>query len=62
MALLVYSAKAGQVSDLMVDGEFIMKNYKILTLEEDLIRAKVHQIKEEIFYIVRKNLSPAIDK
>ncbi|MDM7202924.1 MAG: amidohydrolase, partial [Thermodesulfobacteriaceae bacterium] len=62
LALLVYSAKAGQVSDLMVDGEFIMKNYKILTLEEDLIRAKVHQIKEEIFDIVRKNFSPAIDK
>ena len=56
LALIVYSAKAGYVSDLIVDGEFIMKNYKILTLDETLVLEKVQEIKEEIFHLLRKKI------
>jgi len=34
IALLVYSAKSGFVSDLMVDGQWIVRNYKILSINE----------------------------
>lgn len=59
LALIVYSAKAGYVSDLIVDGEFIMRNYKPITLEEHLIREKIHEIKEEIFHILSNKFSPS---
>ncbi|MFN4196884.1 MAG: amidohydrolase [Caldimicrobium sp.] len=55
LALIVYNAKAGFISDLIIDGEFIMKNYKILTIDEALVREKIHEIKEEIFFILNKN-------
>ncbi len=54
LALLVYSAKAGQVTDLMVDGEFIMRNGQILTIEEKLVREKIHEIKTEILFMFKK--------
>ncbi|MFN3406604.1 MAG: amidohydrolase, partial [Caldimicrobium sp.] len=62
LALIVYNAKAGFISDLIVDGEFIMKNYKILTMDESLVREKIYEIKEEIFSILNKNFSPTLDK
>lgn len=62
LSLMVYSAKAGYVSDLMIDGEFIMKNYHILTLNEELVRDKVQEIKEEIILILKKKFSPTLDK
>lgn len=62
LALLVYSAKAGYVSDLMVDGEFIMRNYHLLSIKEELVRERIHEIKEEILHILRKNFSPSLDK
>jgi len=58
LALLVYSAKAGQVSDLMVNGRWIMKNYEVLTIDEGLVKEKVKEIKKEIEAIIsssRKN-------
>ncbi|MCS7199333.1 MAG: amidohydrolase [Caldimicrobium sp.] len=61
LTLLVYSAKAGYISDLMVDGEFVMKNYQILTIKEDLVRERIQEIKEEILHILKKNFSPSLD-
>ncbi len=52
LALLVYSAKGGYVSDLMVNGNWIMRNYQILTLNEEEIRAKIEEIKKEVLSIV----------
>ncbi|MGC8871762.1 MAG: amidohydrolase family protein [Caldimicrobium sp.] len=57
LALVVYSAKAGLVSDVMVDGEFIMRNYQITTVREDYVRERIHEIKEEILLILRKNFT-----
>lgn len=62
LSLLVYSAKAGYIADLMVDGEFIMKNYHILTIKEDLVRERIHEIKEEILLLIKKNFSSTLDK
>ncbi len=59
LALVVYSAKAGYVSDLMVDGEFIMRNYQILTIKESLVKERIAEIKEEIFRIIKSNFTPS---
>ncbi len=56
-SLIVYAAKSGCVSDLMVNGKFVMRNYKILTLKEEEIKDKVLEIKKEILYILGKNSS-----
>ncbi len=48
LSLLVYSAKAGDVSDVMVAGRFIMREGQILTFDEDEARAKVLHISQEV--------------
>jgi len=48
LALLVYSAKSGFVSDLMINGNWIMRNYKILSIDEEEVIEKVKRIKKEI--------------
>ncbi len=53
-SLIVYASKSGCVSDLMVNGKFVMRNYKLLTLKEEEIKDKVLEIKEEIFSILGK--------
>ena len=52
IALLVYSAKSGFVSDLMVDGQWIVRNYKILSINEKEIIKKVKSIKKEILSLL----------
>ncbi|WP_038054929.1 amidohydrolase [Thermodesulfobacterium hydrogeniphilum] len=52
LALLVYSAKGGYVSDLMVNGNWIMKNYQILTLNEEETKVKIEEIKKEVLSII----------
>ncbi len=52
LALLVYSAKNGLVSDLMVDGNWIMRDYKILPINEEEVISKVKEIKKEILSIL----------
>ena len=49
IALLVYSAKSGLVSDLMVDGQWIMRNYKIISIKEEEVIGK---ISEKILFIL----------
>lgn len=62
LSLIVYSAKAGLVSDLMVNGEFIMRDYQLLTIDENLVREKVHEIKEEILTLLKNKFSLSLDK
>lgn len=57
LALLVYSAKSGYVSDLMIEGNWIMKNYKILSFNEEEVTEKIREIKREILFLLRKNSS-----
>ncbi len=52
LALLVYSAKEGCVSDLMVDGKWIMRNYQLLTIDEQEVRDRIKSIKKEILSIL----------
>ena len=54
LALLVYSAKSGYVSDVMIDGNWVMRNYKILSLEEEEVIERIKIIKKEILSIIRK--------
>ncbi|MCS7279444.1 MAG: amidohydrolase [Thermodesulfobacteriaceae bacterium] len=57
LALLVYSAKSGCVSDVMVDGKFLMRNYEILTLDEKLVKEKIQNIKKEILKVLEKTFN-----
>lgn len=52
LALLVYSAKSGFISDLMVDGKWIMRDYKILSINEEEVIEKVKNIKREILSLI----------
>ncbi|PMP68334.1 MAG: amidohydrolase [Thermodesulfobacterium geofontis] len=52
LALLVYSAKNGFVSDLMIEGKWIMRDYKILTINEEEVIEKVKKIKKEILSLL----------
>ncbi len=54
LALLVYSAKSGYVSDLMVEGNWIMKNYQILSFKEEEIIEEIRKIKKEIISLLKK--------
>jgi 5-methylthioadenosine/S-adenosylhomocysteine deaminase len=44
---LVYSARGGDVVDLVVNGSFIMENRKILTLDEKEIFDRVEKMVSE---------------
>jgi len=54
-SLIVYASKSGCVSDLMVNGKFLMRNYQLLTLNEEEIKGKVAEIKREVLSILSKN-------
>ncbi len=62
LSLIVYSAKSGYISDLMIDGEFIMRNYKILTINEALVYEKINNIKKEILSLLKNFSSFFLDK
>lgn len=55
LPLIVYTAKAGCVSHLMVNGKWIMKNYRIITLDEEEVRERMKIIKEEILLLVKSS-------
>lgn len=44
LAALCYSANSANVSDLMVGGKMIMKDRKILTFDEEAVKAKCREI------------------
>ncbi|OAG27183.1 amidohydrolase [Thermodesulfatator autotrophicus] len=48
ISILVYSARAGDVTDVMVAGEFVMRDSRILTFDEDEAKQKVLEISQEI--------------
>ncbi|NPA39826.1 MAG: amidohydrolase [Thermodesulfobacteria bacterium] len=53
LATLVYSVKAGQISHLMIGGKWIMKDYELLTLNEEEVVQKVKEIQEEVLEILK---------
>jgi 5-methylthioadenosine/S-adenosylhomocysteine deaminase len=55
LALLVYSAKSGFISDLMIDGNWIMRDYKIISINEEEVIEKVKVIKKEILLLLSQN-------
>jgi 5-methylthioadenosine/S-adenosylhomocysteine deaminase len=55
LALLVYSAKSGFISDLMIDGDWIMRDYKIISINEEEVIEKVKVIKKEILLLLSQN-------
>lgn len=48
LSLLVYSAKAGDVSDVMIGGRFVMREGKILSFDEAETRAQVLRVSQEV--------------
>jgi len=47
-AQLVYAAKSTDVSDMMVNGQWLMREHQLLTLNEADLLAQAHQIAEKI--------------
>lgn len=48
ISALVYSANRSDVTDLIVDGKFIMRNREILSLDEEKIKYKVRELSEKL--------------
>jgi len=48
LSLLVYSARGGDVMDVMIGGEFVMRGGHILTFDEEETKKKVREIGQEI--------------
>lgn len=48
ISALCYSANSSDVSDLMAGGKFIMRNRRILTLDEEAVKAKCREIAEKL--------------
>lgn len=55
-SLLVYSAKAGDVKHAVVEGEFVLKEGRIITFDEEEARSEVARIAEEIRRLLDKTL------
>ena len=58
LSLLVYSARGGEVSDLMVEGRWLMREGRILTFDEEETRTRVALIAEEIQALLREHPTP----
>ena len=52
-SLIVYSAKAGDVSHVVVEGEFVLKDRQILTFDEAEARARVASLAQEVRALAR---------
>ncbi len=53
-SLLVYSAKGGDVTDVMVAGSFVLRKGKILTFDEEETRKRVIEIAKEVRALTQK--------
>jgi len=51
-SLLVYSAKAGDVSHVMVDGQFLLKDGQVVSFDENEAREEVRRISQEVRQIL----------
>jgi len=58
LSLLVYSARAGEVSDLMVAGRWLMRKGRLLTFDEEEVRSRVAKIALEIQDLLAKKSTP----
>jgi 5-methylthioadenosine/S-adenosylhomocysteine deaminase len=54
---LVYSATGADVRDVIIDGKLVMKNRKLLTLDEGKIFEKMKEIKEDILRRIQGKVS-----
>ncbi len=54
LSLIVYAGKSGIVSDVVVNGKWIMKNYHLLTIDEEEVIENILKIKKEILSILEK--------
>ena len=52
-SLIVYSAKAGDVAHVVVEGEFVLRDRRILTFDEAEARAKVASLAPEVRALAR---------
>ncbi|MBX6423020.1 amidohydrolase [Thermosulfurimonas sp. F29] len=54
LSLLVYSARAGAVVDVMVEGHWLMRRGKFLTVNEEEVRIRIAEVVREIRTLLRK--------
>ncbi|MCX8163597.1 MAG: amidohydrolase [Candidatus Micrarchaeota archaeon] len=45
---IIYSSSCFSISDLMVAGEFLMQNKKVLNIDQDLVIKKANQIRQKL--------------
>ena len=48
ISALCYSASSNDILDLIVDGNLIMKNREILTIDEEYIKYKINKLTKEL--------------
>jgi len=56
LSLLIYSASGEDVRDVMIDGKFVVRNKKVLTMDEEDVLHKANQQLESLLAKVDPNL------
>jgi len=59
---LVYAAKAADVAHVMVDGRWLMRDRRLLTLEEDRVRAESQRIASQVGAFLARREQSLLDK
>lgn len=59
---LVYSAKAHDVQHVLINGQWVMKGRKLLTVDEDRIRAEAEQIAAQVGAFLTRREQSLLDK
>ncbi|MFN2578847.1 MAG: amidohydrolase family protein [Pyrinomonadaceae bacterium] len=55
---LVYATKAGDVRTVMIEGRLVMQDRRLLTLNEETIKADARRYRDQIIRSLRPNMTP----
>ena len=54
---LVYSANGSEVSDSMINGEFVMRDYKLLTIDQNNVYDKAERKRASGRFLIKSNVT-----
>ncbi|NSW54333.1 MAG: amidohydrolase family protein [Anaerolineae bacterium] len=61
-AQLIYAAKSSDVTDVMINGAFVMRDHQLLTLDETRIKAEAQQVARQIDDFLQKRENSVLSK
>lgn len=59
---LVYAAKSSDVKHVLIDGKWVMRDRKLLTIDEDLVRGEAQRIARHVGAFLKRREQSLLDK